>query len=81
MHDRIVCDGGRASDEEPEVCWVNTMLGNLKSALHSTYHAVRPKYVQRYLSEFEYRFNRRFDLSQLNFKTCIRGAQKASHAG
>ena len=61
-HDRIVCGGGRASVEEPEFYWVNTVLGNLKSALRSSYHAVRPKYAQRYLSEFQYRFNRRFDL-------------------
>ena len=61
-HDKIVCGGGRASVEEPEFYWVNTILGNLKSALRSTYHAVRPKYAQRYLSEFQYRFNRRFDL-------------------
>jgi len=65
LHDRIVCGGGRASVEEPEFYWVNTILGNLKSALRSTYHAVRPKYAQRYLSEFEYRFNRRMDLKQL----------------
>jgi len=64
-HDRIVCGGGRASVEEAEFYWVNTILGNLKSALRSTYHAVRPKYAQRYLSEFQYRFNRRVDLSQL----------------
>lgn len=61
-HDKIVCGGGRTSVEEPEFYWVNTILGNLKSALRSTYHAVRPKYAQRYLSEFQYRFNRRFDL-------------------
>lgn len=65
VHDRIVSGGGRASVEEPKFYWVNTILGNLKSALRSTYHAVRPKYAQRYLSEFQYRFNRRFDLSQL----------------
>ncbi|ABC28318.1 conserved hypothetical protein [Hahella chejuensis KCTC 2396] len=61
-HDRIVCGGGRASVEEPEFYWVNTVLGNLKTSLRSTYHAVRSKYAQRYLSEFQYRFNRRFDL-------------------
>ena len=27
--------------------------------------AVRPKYAQRYLAEFEYRFNRRFDLPDI----------------
>ena len=61
-HQKIVCGGGRASVEKEEFYWVNTVLGNLKSALRSTYHAVRPKYAQRYLAEFQYRFNRRFDL-------------------
>ena len=65
LHDKIVCGGGRASVEEPEFYWVNTILGNLKSALRSTYHAIRPKYAHRYLSEFQYRFNRRFDLCEL----------------
>ena len=41
------------------------MLGNLKSSLRSTYHWLKPKYAQRYLAEFEYRFNRRFDLCNL----------------
>ena len=35
------------------------------NALCGTYHAVRPKYAQRYLAEFEYRFNRRFDLPEI----------------
>jgi len=61
-HDRIVCGGGKASVEEPEFYWVNTLLGNLKSAIRGTYHSIKPKYVQRYLAEFEYRFNRRFNL-------------------
>ena len=65
LHQKIICGGGRASVEKPELYWVNTILGNLKSSLRSTYHAVRPSYAQRYLSEFQYRFNRRFDLSQI----------------
>lgn len=64
-HDPIVCGGGRASVEEKEFYWVNTVLGNLKSALRSTYHSMRPKYVQRYLAEFQYRFNRRYDLTTI----------------
>ena len=64
-HDRIVVGSGKASVERPEFRWVNTMLGNIKSALRGTYHAIRPKYAQRYLSEFEYRFNRRFDLPDI----------------
>ncbi|MDB4222349.1 IS1595 family transposase [Granulosicoccus sp.] len=65
LHDRIVCGGGRASVEEPEFYWVNTIFGNLKSSSRSTYHAIGPKYAQRYLSEFQYRFNRRFNLRDL----------------
>ena len=49
----------------PSFRWVNTILGNVKNALRGTYHAIRPKYAQRYLSEFEYRFNRRFDLPDI----------------
>lgn len=64
-HDRIVCGGGRASVEEKEFYWVNTVLGNLKSALRSTYHSIKPKHAQRYLSEFQYRFNRRYDLTSI----------------
>ncbi|MES9813765.1 MAG: transposase, partial [Candidatus Thiodiazotropha sp.] len=29
--------------------------------LLGTFHAIRDKHVSRYLAEFEYRFNRRFD--------------------
>lgn len=49
----------------PTFVWVNTVLGNVKNALHGTYHALRHKYLQRYLSEFCYRFNRRFELAAL----------------
>ena len=64
-HDRIVCGGGKASVLEPEFYWVNTVLGNVKSALRSTYHSIKPKHAQRYLAEFQYRFNRRYDLSKM----------------
>ena len=54
---RKVCGGGRASVEEPAFYWLNTTLGHLKSALRSTYHSIKPKHAQCYLSEFQYRFN------------------------
>jgi transposase-like protein len=62
LHIKIVCGGGRASVEKAEFYWVNTVLGNLKTALRGTYHAIQEKYAQRYLAEFQYRFNRRFNL-------------------
>ena len=65
VHEPMVTGGGKAAVERPECRWVNTILGNIKTALRGTYHAIRPKYAQRYLAEFEYRFNRRFDLPDI----------------
>ena len=65
VHESVVTGGGKGAVERPEFRWVNTILGNIKNALRGTYHAIRPKYAQRYLSEFEYRFNRRFDLPDI----------------
>lgn len=64
-HVPLVTGGGPPSEGHPIFGWINTVLGNVKNALHGTYHALRPKYLQRYLSEFCYRFNRRFDLAAL----------------
>jgi len=64
-HDRVVCGGGKASVQEPKFYWVNTVLGNLKSALRSTYHSIKPKHAPRYLAEFQYRFNRRYNLADI----------------
>jgi hypothetical protein len=35
--------------------WVNTALGNIKTALAGTYHHVSAKHAQRYLSSFAWR--------------------------
>jgi hypothetical protein len=39
------------------------VLGNIKNAITSTYRALRKKHMVRYLAEFEWRFNHRFDLA------------------
>jgi len=65
VHHPIVTGGGRASVELPAFRWVNTMLGNVKRSLDGTYHAVSAKHLPRYLAEFCYRFNRRFDLRRM----------------
>jgi hypothetical protein len=63
-HERIITGSGRKAVKKPEFLWVNTLLGNVKTALSGTYHAFDfAKYGQRYLAEFQYRFNRRFDLA------------------
>ncbi len=40
--------------------WVHIAIGNLKAYLLGTFHGVTGKYLQEYLDEFVYRFNRRF---------------------
>ena len=62
QHVPIVTDSGRKAAQHPSLKWVNRVLGNVKTALTGTFHAIREKHVPRYLAEFEYRFNRRFDL-------------------
>jgi transposase-like protein len=61
-HERHVTGGGCQAAQTPQLYWVNTMLGNLKRSMAGTYHAFdHAKYARRYLAEFAYRFNRRFD--------------------
>ena len=58
---------GRASRRivDPRFKWVNTCLGNIKGAITGTCRAIRQKHAGRYLSAYEYRFNRRFDLPKM----------------
>lgn len=66
QHERHITGGGRQAAQTPQLRWVNTMLGNLKRALAGTYHSFdHAKYAARYLAEFSYRFNRRFDLATM----------------
>ncbi|MGH8865850.1 MAG: IS1595 family transposase [Burkholderiales bacterium] len=65
-HERVVTGGGAASVKLPQFKAINTVLGNLKTALTGTYHAFDfAKYAHRYLAEAQYRFNRRFDLAAI----------------
>jgi hypothetical protein len=45
--------------------WVNTILGNLKSALSGIYHKLSSAHLPRHLATFQYRFNRRFVLGDM----------------
>ena len=65
-HERMVTGGGKASADLPQFRAINTVLGNLKTALSGTYHAFDfAKYAHRYLAEAQYRFNRRFNLGSI----------------
>jgi hypothetical protein len=59
--------------------WVNTCLGNIKTALAGTYHHVSPKHAQRYLASFAYRFNRRFQLDSMVERLVWAAAHTAPH--
>jgi ribosomal protein L37AE/L43A len=64
-HQVIKTGSGAAAARTPAFKWVNTALGNIKAAISGTYRAIHAKHVPRYLAEFEYRFNRRYDLAAM----------------
>lgn len=64
-HISIVTGGGPRSVHKEEFTWINTIIGNVKNAITGTYHAINPKHLPRYLAEFCYRFNRRFQLQDM----------------
>jgi len=45
--------------------WVSTVTANAKRFLVRTHHRESPRHLQRFLDEFNYRFNRRWVQSQL----------------
>ena len=62
-HGVTVRGGGAGSCDLPQLARANTMLGNVKRSLDGTYHAVKAKHAGRYLAEFQYRCNCRYDLA------------------
>ena len=65
QHEAIVTGGGTASVAIDAFTWVNTMIGNVKNSMHGSYHAISDRHLPRYLAEFCYRFNRRFNLEDM----------------
>jgi hypothetical protein len=59
-HIARVSGSGRPTD--PDFKWVNTGLGNIKSAITGTCRSCDERHTARYLAAYEWRFNRRFDL-------------------
>ena len=65
VHHSIITEGIYDNPDNTLFHWVNTMIGNVKNAIHGTYHAVSERHLPRYLAEFCYRFNRRFKLEDM----------------
>jgi hypothetical protein len=63
-HEAIITSGPEY-DEFKVFTWLNIMIGNVKKAIHGSYHAVSEKHLARYLAEFCYRFNRRYQLDDM----------------
>jgi transposase-like protein len=77
FHQREIVGKQRKSTSMECFSWINTVLGNLKNAITGTYHAFDfVKYAHRYLGEFQYRFNRRFDLAGM-FSRLMTAATRA----
>jgi hypothetical protein len=69
---QAVIVGARKPNDVPELSWVNTVLGNLKTSFAGAYHAFDfPKYGARYLATLAYRFNRRFHLDTIHSRLLV----------
>jgi ISXO2-like transposase domain len=64
-HRPMVTGSGKRAAGWTPFRWVNTTVGNIKTAIAGTYHHVSPKHAQIYLTSFAYRFNRRFQLDSI----------------
>ena len=64
-HEIHIVGGGRKAAKHPAFKWVNTVIGNVKNSIKGTYHSIHRKHLPRYLAEFQYRFNRRFNLKSI----------------
>lgn len=79
FHQREIVGKARKSTSMECFKWINTILGNLKTATTGTYHAFAfEKYGYRYLGECQYRFNRRFDLKIILTRLVHAAAQTGS---
>ncbi len=54
---------------------MNTVLGNLKGNIQGVTRWVSRVHLDRYLAEFQYRFNRRFDLKSILPRLLIAAAR------
>lgn len=64
-HTAIVTGGGPQSVTLEAFTWVNTLIGNVKNSMHGSYHTISARHLPRYLAEFCYRFNRRYQLEEM----------------
>ena len=61
-HRAIRTGSGRGAAQMAPFKWVNTTLGNIKSAITGTYRKLGPDHTERHLASFAWRYNRRHHL-------------------
>lgn len=62
--------------------WVHKFISNAKSWIIGTHHGIESKYLNQYLGEYAYRFNRRHDPDSLFFRAlgaCVHASPKTAH--
>ncbi len=64
-HEALIVGNSKDPEKTVPFNWVNTILGNLKTALSGTFHKLQPEHLARHLATFAYRFNRRFKLKDM----------------
>ena len=64
-HRAIRTGSGRQAARMASFKWVNTTLGNIKSAITGTYRKLGPDHAGRYLASFAWRYNRRYQLETM----------------
>ena len=64
-HTAIIVGNSKDSSKTAAFNWVNTILGNLKTALSGTFHKLGANHLKRHFATFVYRFNRRYDLEAM----------------
>lgn len=64
-HKVVIVGNSKDPKKTSSFNWVNTILGNLKSALSGIYHKLSSSHFPRHLATFQYRFNRRFVLGDM----------------
>lgn len=80
VHDRIVVSAGDPSAAYARFNAVSTAQSNLKTAITGAYHSIKfAKYAHRYLAEFQYRFNRRFDMRAIFARLACVAARSSPH--
>lgn len=64
-HQPLKSPGGWRASKVPAFKWVNTTLGNLKGNISGVCRWIGNQHLPRYIAEFQWRYNRRFDLASL----------------